>query len=323
MVDIPPPSSSQLILSDTPLYKLGRWNLKNYQEIQSQFSKTLALEEEIQASVPFYLPFLVHLLRPGYALEDIQEALGTNQLGQLEFKRFQDTLTSRKVSPCLLNTLGDHRIPHCQVSTAPDQPSGSPDPSNQDDFDLSKIFHVEKIYPSVVCISIYGYRTFNISKELQKRASRAKREQQVCARIERPGTRLVQFDWSPDIHTPVVNKAFNDLVRIMLLLLGREMLSDQVLSGILCREELFRQSAYLRHDHGIIQLKSRSLQIIIPTESPESHLFISLSSSELSRSKFNNRIAWKIDRGLLLEQGTTLSTTRSISFISIVTPIAS
>lgn len=309
---------------DVPLYKLRRWTSKNYEEIESQFSNPLALEEEIQASAPFYLPFLVHLVRPGYTLECIQKALRTNQLGQLDFERFQETRSSRKVLPCLLNTLGDRRIPYCQVVAEPEQPSSLEEPSDQDDFDLSEVLHIDKIYPAIVCISIDGFKTFSISKELRERASRAKREQKICT-LEKPGTRLVQFEWSPDIHTPVADKVFDELVRILLLplLLQRtERLRDQVLSGILCQGQMFRQNSYLRHEYGALMLESHSLQIIIPMKSPESPRFISLSSSELSRSKFNHRIAWKIDRGLLLEQGTTLSTTRSISFISIVTPIS-
>lgn len=96
---------------------------------------------------------------------------------------------------------------------------------------------------------------------------------------------------------------------------------NEVDSGIISNEEILRQKSYLQHDYGKFSIQSRNLQIIIPTESPKSPLFVSIISSDLSSSDFQHRVAWRIDRGFLLEQGTGLKTTRSIRFISIVIPM--
>lgn len=54
---------------------------------------------------------------------------------------------------------------------------------------------------------------------------------------------------------------------------------------------------------------------------PKEQQFVTLTSSNLSSYTFEDRMAWRADRGLILEQGTTLSTTGIVFFISIVMPL--
>lgn len=184
--------------------------------------------KEVQASAPFYIPFLVSLLRPRYTLERIYKALNTNALDQDDLDRFHEVCRSQKLRPCLLGTRGDYRTPFCQLAPPrPKQPSEPQASSSQDEFGLSNIFHVEKMCTVAVYIPMAGYTSFNLSEELQRRASRAKREQTVSATITKPGTRLVQFDWSDSIHTPIADQVVDELVSLPTAAQNEALLSDE------------------------------------------------------------------------------------------------
>ncbi|RMJ03569.1 hypothetical protein CDV36_014896 [Fusarium kuroshium] len=202
-----------LIILNIPLSSLRLWTRKNFQQIKSQCPQTMKPEKEIQASTPFYIPFLVSLLRPNYTLNHIYTALNTNTLGRGDFERFHEVYRNRKLRPCLLVTRGDHRTPFCQLAPPKpqQQPSEPQSSSIQDDFDLGEIFHVEQMYTVTVYTSITGYKTFNLSEELQKMASRAEKEQTISTTITTFGTRIVQFDWSRSIHTPIADQAVDEL----------------------------------------------------------------------------------------------------------------
>ncbi|KAF4990629.1 hypothetical protein FDECE_14294 [Fusarium decemcellulare] len=182
-----------LVILDIPLSKLRLWPLKKFQEIKSQLSQALEIKEEIQASLPFYIPFLVRLFRPQYTLDQIYRALNTNTLSQRDFERFQETHRSRQFRTCLLNTLGDYRTRHRG-------------------FDSSKILHADDLANAITHTSIAGFKTFDFSAELQLEASRAGNEQTICTHIAKHGSRLVQFDWSDTFHLPVADQAIDDLV---------------------------------------------------------------------------------------------------------------
>ncbi|RSL47853.1 hypothetical protein CEP54_013200 [Fusarium duplospermum] len=201
-----------LVILNIPLSSLRLWTRKDFQQIKSQCSQTMEPKKEIQASAPFYIPFLVSLLRPEYTLNHIYTALNTNTLGREDFERLHEVYNNRKLRPCLLVTRGDHRTPFCQLAPPkPQLPSEPQSPSIQDDFDLGEIFHVEQMYTVTVYTSITGYKTFNLSEELQKKASRAEKEQTISTTITTFGTRIVQFDWSRSIHTPIADQAVDEL----------------------------------------------------------------------------------------------------------------
>ncbi|RSL37938.1 hypothetical protein CEP53_015340 [Fusarium sp. AF-6] len=203
---------------DIPLSSLRLWTRKNFQQIKSQCPHTIEPREEIQASTPFYIPFLVSLLRPKYTLNHIYAALNTNTLGRGDFERFHEVYRNRKLRPCLLVTRGDHQTPFCQLAPPKpqQQPSEPQSSSIQDDFDLGEIFHVEQMYTVTVYTSITGYKTFNLSVELQKMASRAEKEQTISTTITTFGTRIIQFDWSRSIHTPIADQAVDELASLPL-----------------------------------------------------------------------------------------------------------
>lgn len=173
--------------------------------------------KEIQASAPFYVPFLVQLIRPQYTLDRIYKALNTNTLVQDDFERFYEVYRNQKLRPCLLVTRGDHRTPFCQLAPPkPQQPSEPQSSSTQDDIDLGEIFHIDQMYTVTVYTSIAGYKAFNLSEELQKRASMAEKEQTVSTTITTRGSRVVQFDWSRSVHTPIADQAVDELVSLPL-----------------------------------------------------------------------------------------------------------
>src|SRR4051794_32541329 len=87
-----------------------------FKELKSVLQQTYEPQQEIQASAPFYVPFLVSLVRPGYSLDKICNALKTHTLGQREFERFNRAHESKKLQPCLLDTLGDYRTPKIKVN---------------------------------------------------------------------------------------------------------------------------------------------------------------------------------------------------------------
>ncbi|KAG4258259.1 hypothetical protein FPRO03_03213 [Fusarium proliferatum] len=184
-----------------------------FEETFSEFSGTiLELKEEIQASVPFYIPFLVKLLRPQYTLNQIQKALKTKALTPYDWDTFQRTYRDRQCVPCLLSTLGDFRTPHCQTETTTSQtPQELLAPNHKDESDSSCAMHLDKLYPGILYVPITGYTTFDISYELRRQASRAEKEQSVCNRIEKNGTRIKQYSWSDEYHLPVANQAIDDL----------------------------------------------------------------------------------------------------------------
>ncbi|CVK92419.1 uncharacterized protein FMAN_07315 [Fusarium mangiferae] len=310
-----------LVIWNVPPSSLRLWTSNSFEETFSEFSGTiLEPKKEIQASVPFYIPFLVKLLRPQYTLNQIQKTLKTKALTSYDWDTFQRTCRDRQYVSCLLSTLGDFRTPHCQTETTTSQPSQELlAPNHKDESDSSSAVHLDKLYRGILYVSITGYTTFDISHELRRQASRAEKEQSVCNRIEKNGTRIKQYSWSDEYHLPVANQAIDDLVSV-LVYMRRNMLSKKAQAGILCREDVFRQKVYVQH-RGELKVKMSKLQVIIPTTSPKEPLFVSLSSSELSSSQFRHRIAWRVNRGLLLEQGTVLSTTESVFFISMATSL--
>ncbi|RSL89675.1 hypothetical protein CDV31_015820 [Fusarium ambrosium] len=202
-----------LVILNIPLSIIRLWTRKNFQQIKSQCPQTMEPREEIQASAPFYIPFLVRLIRPQYTLDRIYKALNTNTLDQDEFSRFHEAYRNQKLHSRLLGTRGHHRTPFCQLAPPKPQLPSEPQqsPSMQDDFDLDEIFHVDQMYTVKVYTSITGYKTFNLSEELQKKASRAEREQTVSTTITTSSTRIVQFNWSRSTHTPIADQAVDEL----------------------------------------------------------------------------------------------------------------
>ncbi|KAF4448116.1 hypothetical protein F53441_8432 [Fusarium austroafricanum] len=201
-----------LAIWDIPLSVIRIWTSSKFEEMYSEFSgNLLEPKKEIQASIPLYIPFLVHLLRPEYSLNTIQVALKTRTLTQDDLELFQDMCKSQQCVPRLLSTLGDFRTPHCQVEVATTQLSEkSPTPEGSDS-ELGKSIRLDKTYSSIINTHIAGYTTFSISQELQRNASRANSEQEVCNRIKRCNTRIIQYDWTDQYHLPVANQAIDDL----------------------------------------------------------------------------------------------------------------
>lgn len=312
------------LLLDIPLTRLRKWTSRTFDEFLTTFPEiSFRPVEEEQASLTFYVPFLVQLLRPQYNLHVIQRALKTRTLTQKDLDRFQQNYRTRQCPPSLLSTLGDSRTPHCKLDATSSRPSQQLLTSNEDDSELNSNLHLDKMFPAVVGIDIDGYTTFYMSLELRRKASLAYNRQEVCNRIEKQNTCIFQYEWSDEFHLPVADQAIDDLVRITFQ--GKNIhikLSRKVYAGVLRQTDILRQKAYLRH-RGHLRVESQRLQIIIPTTQPEECSYVSLSSSELSISKFEDRIAWRADRGLLLEQGTVLSTKGNLFFISIVMPLSS
>lgn len=72
------------------------------------------------------------------------------------------------------------------------------------------------MYTVTLYTPIAGYKTFNLSEELQKKASRAEKEQTASTIIATRGTRLVQFNWSRSVHTPIADQVVDELVSLLL-----------------------------------------------------------------------------------------------------------
>ncbi|KAH6869660.1 hypothetical protein B0T10DRAFT_568782 [Thelonectria olida] len=219
-----------LIVLNISLPTLRSTTHEKFQELKT-VQKVYEPKEEIQASAPFYIPFLVWLVRPEYTLDQICNALGTHTLGQHEFERFQTAFNGQKLPPCLLDTLGDYRTPRIATnadkqltggltpddgapSTLPGSitssdlsnvqtPPGLPEDGQLDDLpgglDWSDIIDYEK-YVATINISIAGYTTFDLSAELQHEVSRAG-ETKIgpITRIKKPGLSCVQYDWTEAI----------------------------------------------------------------------------------------------------------------------------
>ncbi|KAF4955442.1 hypothetical protein FGADI_4552 [Fusarium gaditjirri] len=200
-----------LVIWDIPLTKLRKWTSRTFDEFLSSLPEVpFKPTAEEQASLTFYVPFLIQLLRPQYSLQVIQNALKTWTLTQQDLDRFQKNYRTRQCPPSLLGTLGDSRTPHYKLD-AISRPSQQLLALNDDDSELDRALHLDKMFPAVVGIHIDGYTTFDLSPELQRKASLASRRQEVCNRIERHNTCIYQYEWSDEFHLPVANQVIDDL----------------------------------------------------------------------------------------------------------------
>ncbi|CVL08117.1 uncharacterized protein FMAN_14219 [Fusarium mangiferae] len=205
-----------LVIWDIPLTKLRKWTSRTFDEFLSSLPEvSFRPTAEEQASLAFYVPFLIQLIRPQYSLQVIQNALKTRTLTQQDLDRFKENYRTRQCPPSLLGTLGDFRTPHCKLDATSSRPSQQLLTSNEDDSDLDSALHLDKLFPAIVGIHIDGYTTFDLSLDLQRKASLAHRRQEVCNRIERHNTRIHQYEWSEEFHLPVANQVIDDLVRII------------------------------------------------------------------------------------------------------------
>ncbi|KAI5465155.1 hypothetical protein BGZ63DRAFT_379472 [Mariannaea sp. PMI_226] len=207
-----------LVILNIPTYTLARWDEPKYRKLNELVYRSYKPKEEIQASAPIYIPFLVWLLRPNYSLEEICNALNTRLLGQREFERFQSAITSRKLEPCLLDTLGDYRTPRIAVKSGFAVPDTSNVLSNrfgdcgeQDRLDFSDSLDYSQIYPVTVYVSIVFYTTFDLPEKIWQNALSAGLEKNNRVGIVKPGSEFAQYDWS-DIHTTVARQVLNYLV---------------------------------------------------------------------------------------------------------------
>ncbi|GKU05249.1 unnamed protein product [Fusarium langsethiae] len=208
-----------LVMWDMPLSSIRLWSSTAFNKLLSGLPEILLKpSEEIQASLTLYIPFLVQILRPQYSLDIIQKALKTRTLTQCDLDLFQKAYRTRQCVPSLLSTLGDSRTPHCDLEAATSQPSQEPLVSSEDYSDLADALHLDRMFPAIATIHIEGYTTFDISHELQRKASQASKEQGVCNIIKRQDTSISQYNWSDIFHLPVADQAIDDLVRIFLIM---------------------------------------------------------------------------------------------------------
>ncbi|KAF4454654.1 hypothetical protein F53441_2888 [Fusarium austroafricanum] len=179
-----------LIIWDIPLPTLRKQASEKYEHLYNQFAHiTVEARPEIQAAAPFYLPFLVRLLRPQYNLKQIGKALKTDTLTEHDWDNFQETINTQALSPCLLLSLGNFRTPFFDITVE----------SNQTE--------------AIDVLPEHGYTTFSISQEIQQKASGAHRQRIVCNRIDRDMGHAVQYEWSNSLHAPVADQITQDLIR--------------------------------------------------------------------------------------------------------------
>lgn len=135
-------------------------------------------------------------------MDEICNTLETHTLGHCEFEKFRAAVDNRELlEPCLLDTLGDYRTPKCRPTKTQE---------HQDGIDWENILDDRK-FPPTIHILINGYKTFDVSEELQREALSAAKSPRFYTRVQRPGSRLVQYEWSP-AHTQVATKAIDQLV---------------------------------------------------------------------------------------------------------------
>ncbi|KAH7131190.1 hypothetical protein EDB81DRAFT_808097 [Dactylonectria macrodidyma] len=180
-----------LVFLDVPISMLQRWPRRDFERLETFFPRDTKPPDEIEASVPLYIPFLVKLLRPMYPLEQICVALKTNTLGKCEFDKFWKSIQSSK---------GDKEV--------------------------SMLDLVQPNYFSVTSPlrTIQHYATFHLSDELQKKAMEAGNRQRGYDPVPSGMSNEAQFygfQWS-SLHMDVVKLAIPLMVNLELLVKGEE-----------------------------------------------------------------------------------------------------
>ncbi|KAF5017500.1 hypothetical protein F66182_10562 [Fusarium sp. NRRL 66182] len=148
-----------LIIWNMPLSRIRLWTSKNFDDMFSKNSGLgIAPKQEPQISNILYIPFLVQIIRPQYSLKTIQRALKTKTLTQRDLVLCRET--RRSYAP--------------GFGTSPAIAEKDSDPGNT----------THTAYPVAAHVRVLGYTAFEVSQELQRRASKAYKKQDICNLIE-------------------------------------------------------------------------------------------------------------------------------------------
>ncbi|KAH7123419.1 hypothetical protein B0J13DRAFT_680091 [Dactylonectria estremocensis] len=279
---------------------LGLRTLGHYKQEPTKFVACFPacrIIPEEQASLALYLPFIVKYRHPEYSYQVVCDALRTNVLGEDEYLKFVSVLESNKPIPRILPDPNESQ-PRTSLSASLND-RGRYDPVRDlwdHNVDLTEHLNTEQLY--TVSSPITGFKIFKITESIQKKVAAAGKEQNGCISQEVPGAIIFRFDWSP-LLSMAVGLVIHELVQ----------------SGILSPGDMHLSRFFFRHDSGPMTVPTGWLKIIVPTTSTTEPGMVTVSNQNVQED-----VVWNTGFGILLGQGTTLTTSKTIYYISVGIP---
>ncbi|KAF5023367.1 hypothetical protein F66182_4570 [Fusarium sp. NRRL 66182] len=263
-----------LLLLDTPLSILRQQSTQKFDKF-TLLLKQCTPSTKIKSSVKLYIPFLVLFLRPEYSLAAVQKALQTSLFDKSDWDAFWKA--SHGPAPVY------DPIRDVWVTEKP-----------PDDLGLIEFIDYKGNYPAKLYVQISGFKVFEASLNLQEKAAQAGESQAGCTRTN---SSIFAYDWSEDIHGPVMQQVMQDLAKF----------------GVLKAQEIYvdRTSVCLSSSSTIVP--SGRLQIVVPVAPSDGSLSITLSGQG-----FCTAVEWNMRTGYILDENTKLSTTETVKYISLL-----
>lgn len=183
---------------ETPISVLRQQSDSKFDKFKSILRERLP-SAEIKPFFVLYIPFLVALLRPTYAITRVFEALQTSLFSKDDYNTWIAWKDITYVYDLARNTWVEKRL----------LPTENASQENTS-LDFGDLIDYQSNYPAEVRIHIPGFKSFNMSQDLQLKARKANREQSGC--ILTPGYSLFAYEWVAGVHDPVMYQALEDLV---------------------------------------------------------------------------------------------------------------
>ncbi|EWZ77859.1 hypothetical protein FOXG_21051 [Fusarium oxysporum f. sp. lycopersici 4287] len=255
-----------------------------YKQAPDQFAScfpTIEITPEVQSSLALYLPFIITTRHPEYRYKKVCRALGTNIFNEEEYLKFVSVLQSGRPIPYVL-----------PAPNTPDPSVASPD--NKGRYDP-----VRDQWLPVTIPNLTGYKPFTIPESIQQIIARAGKQQDDPVSQDILGAVIFRFRWSRD-HQEAVDRVIDVLKH----------------SGFLSTGASIGMQFFYRHDSGSIVVPMGYQAIIIPAVATTEAVTVTISHQDTAED-----IIWNVISGLLLGQGTKLTTRRSIHYNAVMLPI--
>ncbi|PTB40383.1 hypothetical protein M441DRAFT_70195 [Trichoderma asperellum CBS 433.97] len=154
-------------------------------------------------------------------------------------------------------------------------------------------------------IPIGPYMALAAEEELLRKAEKVGKRQRGKKITAIFSDELYAYDWIPNLHDAVADQAIKDLV------------DSNIMKK---RKDIFRYKLSIYHISGGIKTPSGVFQVVIPTVKPDQPSRIRITPQD---TRVQVPVEWSFGSYFLLSEGTMLSPTTPISYISISIPLVS